>query len=241
MCVSLVRAQTRFPASRARRRAASRSGRAPPRGRCDAPPRPTVGRTRRARRREPCLQATACSPARPPTPRARTPGRSRPDRSLEIAFNPSSTSLPSAANSALRWSMVGCAMACSTRSGTLVGPGICRNGRPRIRANRNLNRAKDGLRPQQCDNSRLPCRVSRCCLVRPVPQADVRRVDLDSPAGGPRAGDSGRGPIRRRVTGAVLHRRQRLPDPASRRCPAADRARISCEPCRIFVTSSAAR
>src|SRR5262249_57777681 len=29
-----------------------------------------------------------------------------------------------------RWSIVGMAMACSTRSGTLVGPGICRKCRP---------------------------------------------------------------------------------------------------------------
>ena len=39
-------------------------------------------------------------------------------------FSPSSTSRPSAANSAPRWSIVGCAIARSTRSGVLVGPGI---------------------------------------------------------------------------------------------------------------------
>ena len=37
---------------------------------------------------------------------------------------PSSTSLPSAANSGLRWSMTGASIARKTRSGTLVGPGI---------------------------------------------------------------------------------------------------------------------
>src|ERR1700722_5299983 len=43
---------------------------------------------------------------------------------------PATTSCPSAANSGPRWSIVGIAIACSTRSGTLVGPGICRKWRP---------------------------------------------------------------------------------------------------------------
>src|ERR1700751_5835019 len=43
---------------------------------------------------------------------------------------PATTSWPSAANSGPRWSIVGIAIACSTRSGTLVGPGICRKWRP---------------------------------------------------------------------------------------------------------------
>ena len=41
-----------------------------------------------------------------------------------------STSRPSSANSGPRWSMVGMSMARSTRSGTLVGPGICRKCLP---------------------------------------------------------------------------------------------------------------
>src|SRR4030081_2435123 len=36
----------------------------------------------------------------------------------------------SSAKSGPRWSIVGCAMARNTRSGTLVGPGICRKWRP---------------------------------------------------------------------------------------------------------------
>src|SRR5437868_4226348 len=45
-------------------------------------------------------------------------------------FMPATTSWPSAANSGPRWSIVGIAMACNTRSGTLVGPGICKKWRP---------------------------------------------------------------------------------------------------------------
>src|SRR5438270_4046169 len=40
------------------------------------------------------------------------------------------TEKPSSANSALRWSMPGMSMARSTRSGMLVGPGICRKCLP---------------------------------------------------------------------------------------------------------------
>src|ERR1700747_86607 len=43
---------------------------------------------------------------------------------------PATISCPSAANSGPRWSIVGIAIACNTRSGTLVGPGICRKWRP---------------------------------------------------------------------------------------------------------------
>ena len=38
--------------------------------------------------------------------------------------------LPSAPNAGPRWSIVGLSIARSTRSGTLVGPGICRKCRP---------------------------------------------------------------------------------------------------------------
>src|SRR5712671_1751246 len=40
------------------------------------------------------------------------------------------TAKPISANSAPRWSMVGMSIARSTRSGTLVGPGICRKCLP---------------------------------------------------------------------------------------------------------------
>src|SRR5215467_923386 len=40
------------------------------------------------------------------------------------------TAKPTSANSGPRWSMVGISMARSTRSGTLVGPGICRKCLP---------------------------------------------------------------------------------------------------------------
>src|SRR5947209_17299862 len=40
------------------------------------------------------------------------------------------TAKPISANSGPRWSMVGISMARSTRSGTLVGPGICRKCLP---------------------------------------------------------------------------------------------------------------
>src|SRR5262249_25186767 len=44
--------------------------------------------------------------------------------------NPSSTSAPRRANSGPRWSITGRSIARSTRSGTLVGPGIWRKWRP---------------------------------------------------------------------------------------------------------------
>src|SRR6516164_4296545 len=43
---------------------------------------------------------------------------------------PATISCPRTANSRPRWSIVGIAIACNTRSGTLVGPGICRKWRP---------------------------------------------------------------------------------------------------------------
>ena len=49
---------------------------------------------------------------------------------LEDGLMPSSTCRPSSANSGPRWSMVGMSIARSTRSGTGVGPGICRKCRP---------------------------------------------------------------------------------------------------------------
>ena len=49
---------------------------------------------------------------------------------LKIFWQPSNTALPSSANSALRWSMTGMSMARSTRSGTGLGPGMCRKWRP---------------------------------------------------------------------------------------------------------------
>src|SRR5512145_1368598 len=53
---------------------------------------------------------------------------------LNTRFIPARTSSPSSANSGPRWSMVGWSMARSTRSGTLVGPGICRKWRPVCKA-----------------------------------------------------------------------------------------------------------
>src|SRR6185295_1983646 len=51
-------------------------------------------------------------------------------RVRKMRCRPARTSLPSSANSGPRWSMVGKSMARRTRSGTLVGPGICRKWRP---------------------------------------------------------------------------------------------------------------
>src|SRR5438270_276664 len=50
-----------------------------------------------------------------------------------MVFKPSSTRLPSRENSGLRWSIVGMSMARRMRSGTGVGPGICRKCRPAVR------------------------------------------------------------------------------------------------------------
>src|SRR3982751_4624209 len=51
-------------------------------------------------------------------------------RVWKMRFTPSSTSLPRTWKSGPRWSMVGRSIARRMRSGTLVGPGICRKWRP---------------------------------------------------------------------------------------------------------------
>src|ERR1700722_15572954 len=52
---------------------------------------------------------------------------------LKMVLTPSSARLASFANSGPRWSMIGVSMARRTRSGTGVGPGICRKWRPALR------------------------------------------------------------------------------------------------------------
>ena len=49
---------------------------------------------------------------------------------LKMVLMPASTFRPSALNSGPRWSMTGMSMARRMRSGTGVGPGICRKWRP---------------------------------------------------------------------------------------------------------------
>src|SRR5262245_13862070 len=49
---------------------------------------------------------------------------------LKIVLMPSRQRLASLANSGPRWSMIGVSIARSTRSGSGVGPGICRKWRP---------------------------------------------------------------------------------------------------------------
>src|ERR1700722_11865602 len=52
---------------------------------------------------------------------------------LKMVLMPSSTRLASAANSGPRWSMMGVSIARRIRSGSGVGPGICRKWRPATR------------------------------------------------------------------------------------------------------------
>src|SRR6266850_1551832 len=52
---------------------------------------------------------------------------------LKIVLMPSSTRRPSLPNSGPRWSMTGMSIARRMRSGTGVGPGICRKWRPAVR------------------------------------------------------------------------------------------------------------
>src|SRR3954454_13964263 len=52
---------------------------------------------------------------------------------LKIVLMPSSTRLPSLPNSGPRWSITGMSIARRMRSGTGVGPGICRKWRPGVR------------------------------------------------------------------------------------------------------------
>src|SRR6516164_9554362 len=52
---------------------------------------------------------------------------------LKIVLMPSSTRLASAANSGPRWSMIGVSIARRMRSGSGVGPGICKKWRPTVR------------------------------------------------------------------------------------------------------------
>src|SRR6266481_268702 len=49
---------------------------------------------------------------------------------LKMVLTPSRHFLASLANSGPRWSMIGVSIARSTRSGSAVGPGICRKWRP---------------------------------------------------------------------------------------------------------------
>src|ERR1043166_16925 len=51
----------------------------------------------------------------------------------KIVLMPSSTRLPSLPNSGPRWSITGMSIARRMRSGTGVGPGICRKWRPAVR------------------------------------------------------------------------------------------------------------
>src|ERR1044071_7393776 len=53
---------------------------------------------------------------------------------LKIVLMPSRHFLASLANSGPRWSMIGVSIARNTRSGSGVGPGICRKWRPTLRA-----------------------------------------------------------------------------------------------------------
>src|SRR4051812_12763910 len=52
---------------------------------------------------------------------------------LKIVLMPSSARRAIFANSGPRWSMIGVSMARRMRSGTGVGPGICRKWRPAVR------------------------------------------------------------------------------------------------------------
>src|SRR5205823_339403 len=49
---------------------------------------------------------------------------------LKMVLMPSRHFFASLANSGPRWSMIGVSIARSTRSGSMVGPGICRKWRP---------------------------------------------------------------------------------------------------------------
>src|SRR4029079_8541775 len=53
---------------------------------------------------------------------------------LKMVLMPSRQRLASLANSGPRWSMIGVSIARSTRSGSGVGPGICKKWRPTERA-----------------------------------------------------------------------------------------------------------
>src|SRR5919108_1906578 len=85
-----------------------------------------------------------------------------PSRVPKTRRNPGRIAWVSAANSGPRWSTTGRSIARKIRSGTFVGPGICRNGRP--------------LTPTACLASTLPLRLL-CPMVRlaptrpPVPSA----------------------------------------------------------------------
>src|SRR6202044_2792460 len=117
----------------------------------------------------------------------------------KIFWQPSNTALPSAANSALRWSISGMSMARSTRSGTGVGPGICRKWRPgrreafcgmsallRIALQIRTALWKFRLRPKAA-RRRFDPRMPHAGQVSPPPQADPSRRWADD---GQRPNDS---------------------------------------------------
>ena len=114
---------------------------------------------------------------------------------------PASTSLPSVPNSGPRWSIVGKSIARSTRSGTLVGPGICRKWRPARRWER---RGHCGILTTLPMNAPLiPVRFARGRPLR------SRRA--------PAQGAGRRGPVRRGQPRPLFDRRVDLPDRADRR------------------------
>ena len=95
-----------------------------------------------------------------------------------MSRRPSSTRLPSRPNSGPRWSIVGRSIARRIRSGTLVGPGICRKCRPE-------------------------CRPFGALMIRILPRVDAQRAQLlrevyVGARGGPTQAHSGGAPVRSR-------------------------------------------
>ena len=94
---------------------------------------------------------------------------------LKMSRRPSSTRLPSRPNSGPRWSIVGRSIARRIRSGTLVGPGICRKCRPE-------------------------CRPFGALMIRILPRVDAQRARLlrevyVGARGGPTQALSGGAPV----------------------------------------------
>src|SRR5580704_11740990 len=118
---------------------------------------------------------------------------------LKMVLMPSSTRLVILANSGPRWSISGMSMARSTRSGTGVGPGICRKWRPgrreafcgmsallRIALQIRTALWKFRLRPKAV-RRRFDPRMPRAGQVSSLPQVDTSRRWADD---GQRPNDS---------------------------------------------------
>src|SRR5262249_12648805 len=153
---------------------------------------------------------------------------------LKIVLMPSRHRLASLANSGPRWSMIGVSIARSTRSGSGVGPGMCRKWRATGREGFFDIRGGPSGAVLWASTDGGPARAAACRhqgrmreSVKPLATQELifrpAEVEWNGPNGrtGARAAaqgaSPGRGAVRRVHARALCHRRLALPDHAARR------------------------